>query len=86
MGLIFRDGSCLSCRAAVPVTDWPSTVRMLEALLPGTDYLRISLFVHQGLPVINEVEYTTGGLEVIPVPIAREWTLRWLEGYYFQLA
>ena len=25
-------------------------------------------------------EYTTGGLEVIYVPIAREWTLQWLEG------
>lgn len=45
--------------------------------------MRISIFLHETRePVINEVEYTTGGLEVFPVPIAREWTLRWLEGYY----
>lgn len=44
--------------------------------------VRISLFVDKGWPVVNEVEYTSGGLEVVPVPIAREWTLQWLEGYY----
>ena len=26
-------------------------------------------------------EYTTGGLEVIYVPLAREWNLQWLEGH-----
>lgn len=48
----------------------------------GFSEVRISLFVDKGLPVVNEVEYTSGGLEVIPVPIARDWTLQWLEGYY----
>ena len=86
LGLIFRDGSCLSCRAKLPLHDWQKAVELLETLLPGSDYLRVSLFLHQGRPVLNEIEYTTGGLEVIPVPIAREWTLRWLEGYYLQLA
>lgn len=33
--------------------------------------VRISLFVDKGWPVVNEVEYTSGGLEVVPVPIAR---------------
>lgn len=135
--MIFRDGSCLSCRYPVPFHDWASVLQMLEALLPHTDYVpwkqiamchwpyfvtlyqidqnrfidrngfvlhllhvillcacpceivvlcssevRISLFVDKGLPVVNEVEYTSGGLEVIPVPIARDWTLQWLEGYY----
>ncbi|CAK9084250.1 Fucoxanthin-chlorophyll a-c binding protein F [Durusdinium trenchii] len=84
LGTVFRDGSCLSCRyPLLELVNWPSTVQMLEALLPHTDYVRISIFLHETRePVINEVEYTTGGLEVFPVPIAREWTLRWLEGYY----
>lgn len=55
---------------------------LLENLLPHTDYVRISFFVKEGWPVLNEVEYTTGGLEVIYVPLAREWNLQWLEGYY----
>lgn len=82
LGVIFRDGSCLSCRYPPPFHDWAAAVRMLESLLPHTDYVRISLFVDKGWPVVNEVEYTSGGLEVVPVPIAREWTLQWLEGYY----
>ncbi|CAJ1377541.1 unnamed protein product [Effrenium voratum] len=82
LGLIFRDGACLSCKFPRPFRDWASTVWMLEGLLPHTDYVRISLFVREGAPIINEVEYTTGGLEVISVPIAREWNLQWLEGYY----
>ncbi|CAE7888733.1 MTR1, partial [Symbiodinium sp. KB8] len=82
LGDIFRDGSCLRCKVPLPLQDWPSTVSLLENLLPHTDYVRISFFVKEGWPVLNEVEYTTGGLEVIYVPLAREWNLQWLEGYY----
>eukprot|EP00928_Gymnodinium_smaydae_P049919 TRINITY_DN3352_c0_g1_i1.p1 TRINITY_DN3352_c0_g1~~TRINITY_DN3352_c0_g1_i1.p1 ORF type:complete len:846 (-),score=136.66 TRINITY_DN3352_c0_g1_i1:51-2588(-) len=83
LGMFFRDGSCVSCRHPMPFRgDWPGTVALLENLLPGADYIRITLFVDQGRPVLNEIEYTCGGLETVPVRIAREWTLRWLEGYH----
>mmetsp|Transcript_88163 Transcript_88163/g.248054 ORF Transcript_88163/g.248054 Transcript_88163/m.248054 type:complete len:842 (+) Transcript_88163:118-2643(+) len=83
MGMIFRDGSCLSCRYPMPFrVAWPETVALLEGLLPHADYLRITLFVKDGHPVVNEIEYTCGGLETVPVRIAQEWTLRWLEGYH----
>ena len=63
---------------------WGSLHGGFEKLSSSSVFLevRISLFVDKGWPVVNEVEYTSGGLEVIPVPIAREWTLQWLEGYY----
>ncbi|CAE7221144.1 MTR1 [Symbiodinium natans] len=82
LGEVFRDGSCLRCKVPLPLQDWQSTVALLETMLPHTDYVRISVFMKEGWPVINEVEYTTGGLEVIYIPLAREWTMRWLEGYY----
>lgn len=44
LGVIFRDGSCLSCRYPPPFHDWAAAVRMLEALLPHTDYVPWMLF------------------------------------------
>eukprot|EP00927_Polykrikos_kofoidii_P033560 TRINITY_DN28375_c0_g1_i1.p1 TRINITY_DN28375_c0_g1~~TRINITY_DN28375_c0_g1_i1.p1 ORF type:complete len:841 (-),score=123.56 TRINITY_DN28375_c0_g1_i1:20-2542(-) len=83
LGMIFRDGSCLGCVFPQPFgSSWPATVDMIEGLLPHADYLRITLFVRHGRPVLNEIEYTCGGLEMVPLRIAREWTLRWLEGYH----
>lgn len=83
LGTIFRDGSCLRCRFSQPFGGgWQSFIDMLEHLLPHTDYLRITAFVRDGGPVLNEIEYTTGGLEVIPLALVREWLPRWLEGYY----
>jgi len=84
LGTLFRDGSCLGCRLPPPFgsrSGWSAAVSLLEGLLPHTDYLRISVFIQDNKPVINEIEYTTGGLETVPLPIAREWSLRWLEGY-----
>ncbi|CAE8588859.1 unnamed protein product [Polarella glacialis] len=87
LGVFFRDGSCFSCRFPNPFGDgWSATVDMLENMVPHSDYVRISLFIRDGRPIINEIEYTTGGLEVVPVRIAREWTLQWLEGYYRYLS
>eukprot|EP00929_Paragymnodinium_shiwhaense_P045506 TRINITY_DN23249_c0_g1_i5.p1 TRINITY_DN23249_c0_g1~~TRINITY_DN23249_c0_g1_i5.p1 ORF type:complete len:823 (-),score=163.09 TRINITY_DN23249_c0_g1_i5:13-2481(-) len=83
LGVIFRDGSCLGCRYPMPFKDdWSGTVALLEELLPHADYLRITLFVKDGKAVLNEIEYTTGGLETVPVRIAQEWTLLWTEGYH----
>eukprot|EP00439_Symbiodinium_sp_Y106_P049330 s55_g6.t1 len=56
LGDIFRDGSCLRCKVPLPLQDWPSTVSLLENLLPHTDYVRISFFMKEGWPVLNEVE------------------------------
>eukprot|EP00933_Yihiella_yeosuensis_P000886 TRINITY_DN10141_c1_g1_i1.p1 TRINITY_DN10141_c1_g1~~TRINITY_DN10141_c1_g1_i1.p1 ORF type:complete len:447 (-),score=52.06 TRINITY_DN10141_c1_g1_i1:117-1358(-) len=83
LGVIFRDGSCFGCRFPVPFgEEWGAAVELLEGLLPHSDYLRITLFIREGRPVVNEIEYTTGGLEVVPVRISKEWSMQWLEGYY----
>merc|ERR1711862_453632 len=83
LGVVFRDGSCLGCRYSMPFrSDWAGVVTLLEELLPHADYLRITLFIKDGEPVLNEIEYTTGGLEMVPVRTAQEWTLLWTEGYH----
>jgi len=83
LGIIFRDGSCLSCRFPMPFrAHWPSTVSLLERLLPHADYLRVTLFGREGRPVLNEIEYTCGGLETVHSLLAHEWNLRWITGYY----
>eukprot|EP00913_Durusdinium_trenchii_P017608 g16549.t1 len=55
-GYIFRDGSCMDCTEALPLTAqvWRQLVQTVEKIAKGTDHIRIDLFVAGGNILVNE--------------------------------
>lgn len=49
-GFVFRDGSCLDCTEALPLTKqvWQRLVELVEHVAKGTDHIRIDLFFRGG--------------------------------------
>jgi len=82
-GYVFRDGSCVLCEGRPPV-DWEKTLRMVETVAEGSDYLRVDIFVKDGRPVLNEVTITFAAIVGFQPEIGKELARRWLEGYQWR--
>ncbi|CAK9008473.1 unnamed protein product [Durusdinium trenchii] len=84
-GYIFRDGSCMDCTEALPLTAqvWRQLVQTVEKIAKGTDHIRIDLFVAGGNILVNEANISFLKISKFPAELIEEMRRRWLEGYHF---
>ncbi|CAE7490716.1 rnhA [Symbiodinium microadriaticum] len=86
-GYIFRDGSCLDCVAAPPLTGeaWKRMVSTIETIARGSDHIRIDVFVPGGGRfLVNEANISFLKISQFPAELVEEMRKRWLEGYLFR--